>query len=204
MNLIRLFVIAFLAATVGVAAAEPGTQPAEPPADFLKVESKAWTSWLDEPTNTSWKRIPLNYVMNEAFGAASIAVEPAKTLETPITLDAVKLSRRTALWRLSQQYGFTVRWEQRNEPRMFMDLLESEEQRTPVNGSMVVLKTHVMRAQYSEYLELKQAGRVKAEEMQGDTIYFATKVHRHVPFDHISAMVTVTERYKTTIPKTLP
>ncbi len=166
------------------------------PADFLKVESKAWTRWLDAPVHTNWTRVPLKDVLADQFGPAALNIEPREKLSTPITMQAAKLSRRTTLWRLSQEHGFIVRWAQRDEPRMFMGLLETERRDVPVNGVVVTTVTEVMRSDAETYEQWKKAGRIKEEEVLDGVRYFAVRVGRDLRFDHSSAWVHILERYK--------
>ena len=50
------------------------------PTDFLKVESKAWTNWLDEEPNVKWSGRPLKEILSNEFGAADLAVDnPRRT-----------------------------------------------------------------------------------------------------------------------------
>jgi hypothetical protein len=173
----------------------------EMPADFLKVESKAWSRWLNEDVHVSgWTRVPLKDVLAGEFGAAALAVDNAKALETPVTFDADKLTRRAALWRLSRQYGFALRWAQKEEPRVFLGLRETEQRERTIGRATITTMTAVMRAEYKTYQELKRTGKVAKEEVAGSTIYYAVETDRDLRFDHTSAWVPVTERYKTTMP----
>ena len=54
----------------------------------------------------------------------------------------------------------------------------------------------VSESTYLEYQTTKQDGRVFAEEMHGDWVYYAIKNHRDVRFDNASAWVEVIERFK--------
>ena len=107
---------------------------AEMPSDFLNVESKAWSRWLDEDANVFWHGIPLKDVLASEFGAANLAVDNTKALDKPITFDASNMTRRTSLWRLSQRYGFNIRWAQKEEPRIFLGLSEAENRKHQVGG----------------------------------------------------------------------
>ncbi|MHC4180637.1 MAG: hypothetical protein ACYSWU_24320, partial [Planctomycetota bacterium] len=104
-----------------------GSADAEMPADFLEVESKAWSRWLDEDLDVSWHGIPLKDVLAHTFGAAAFTVDDPEALGTPITFDASNMTRRASLWRISRRYGFTIRWAQKDEPRIFMGLSEAEQ-----------------------------------------------------------------------------
>ena len=182
-------------------AAAPTTQPAAGtsiPTDFLKVESEAWTRWLEEPLQVTWTRVPLKDVLAGEFGPAALVVDPQDKLTTPITFDANKLSRRATLWRLSQQHGFIVRWAQQGEPRTFMGLPETEKREEAVGGVILTTMTQVMRSDDEMYRQWKQAGKIKKEEVMDGTLYFAVEVGRDIRFDQASAWVHIVERYKTT------
>lgn len=172
----------------------------EPPSDFLQVESKAWSRWLDEPVDETWTNVPLKYILAEAFGAADLTVVSKQPLTTPVTFDPGKLSRRAALWRLSQKFGFTVRWAQTAEPRVFLGLPETEMEKRSVNGMVITTMTVVMRADYETYQALKRAGKVAREEQVDGAIYYSFNVHREVNFASGRAHVLAVQRYKTKIP----
>jgi hypothetical protein len=114
----------------------------------ILVESKAWNHWLDEDANVFWHKIPLKDVLASEFGPANLAVDDAKALSTPITFDASEMTRRAALWHLSQRYGFTVKWAQKDEPRMFLGLSEAEHREHDVGGVTLTAVTQVMRSDY--------------------------------------------------------
>ncbi len=56
--------------------------------------------------------------------------------------------------------------------------------------------TAVSETTYEAYHSAKQAGRVFAEEVHGDYVYYAVKAQRDARFDHASAWVEITERFK--------
>lgn len=172
---------------------------AEMPGDFLKVESKAWSKWLDERIDVSWDGVPLKDVLANQFGPAALAVVPAKALDTPITFDVRAMSRRVALWRLSQQYGFTIRWVQKDEPRMFMGLSEAEHRKHQVGGVTLTAITQVMRSDYKTYQDWKQRGQIKKEELLDGILYYAVDVDRDLSFGYATAHVIEVQRYKTTV-----
>ena len=67
-----------------------------------------------------------------------------------------------------------------------------------INGQPCQIKnvSAVRETAFQEYLAAKQSGRVFAEEMHGDTVYYAVKENKDVRFDNASAWVEVIERYK--------
>jgi len=174
---------------------------AKMPGDFLKVESKAWSKWLDETIHVSWSRVPLKDVLATEFGAADLAVVNVKVLDAPVTFDADGLTRRAALWRLSQRYGFTVRWAQKNEPRIFLGLPETEHRKHQVGGVTLTAITHVMRSDYKTYQDLKRRGRVTKEKIMDGILYYAIDVDRDLNFGDTAAHVNEVQRYKTKVPK---
>jgi len=178
--------------------AAPAT--AEMPGDFLKVESRAWGRWLDEKMDVSWGGVPLKDVLANEFGPAEFAVDPAKAIDTPITFDIRDTSRRAALWRMSQQYGFLIRWAQKEEPRVFMGLSEAEHREHQVSGVTLTAITQVMRSDFKTYLDWRQRGQVTKKEVIGGTLYYAIEVDRDLHFGYATAHVIEVQRYKTTLP----
>jgi hypothetical protein len=170
------------------------------PADFLEVESKAWGKWLDEPIQVSWTKIPLKSVLANEFGPAAFTVDGPKALDTPITFDAANLTRRVALWRLSQRYSFTIRWAQKGEPKVFLGLSEVEKRKQTVGGVTLTAVTQVMRADYAAYQKLKLAGQVTKEQVIDGVLYYAIDVDRDLHFDHTAAHVNEVQRFKTAMP----
>ena len=192
------FVTAYLLAVTLAAPAD-----AEMPSDFLKVESKAWSKWLDEKIDVSWGGVPLRDVLADQFGPAAFAVENAKALDTPITFGVRDTSRRAALWRLSQRYGFTIRWAQKDEPKMFLGLSEAEHRDHNVGGRTRTAITQVMRSDYKAYQAWKQRGAVKKEEVVEGVLYYAIDVDRDMHFGGPRGMVAhviEVQRYKTAVP----
>jgi hypothetical protein len=166
------------------------------------VESEAWNKWLDEDANTGWRQVPLKDVLNGVFGAAKLSIDQEKKLSTPVTFDAKKLSRRTALWRLSQRYNFKVRWDQKKEPEEFLDLLETEKQDRTIGGITLTVVTYVMRSDYETYLKLKSKGKIKNEKRVEETLYYSFDIDRDVNFGNgTAAHIPAVQRYKTTVPK---
>ncbi len=175
---------------------------AKMPNDFLKVESEAWSRWLDEDINVFWHGIPLKDVLAGEFGTAAIVVDNAKDLKTSVTFNADGVTRRVALWRLTQRYRLALHWAQKDEPRVFLGLLETEKRKRSIGGNLITTMTHAMRSEYETYQKLKLAGRVTHEEKVDGTIYYSVDIHRHLPFKNGScALFFVVERYKTNIPK---
>jgi hypothetical protein len=175
---------------------------AKMPADFFPVDSSAWESWLEEELSVSWHGIPLGDVLAAEFGTAEISVDDAKKLETKITFDATGLSRRKTLWRLSQHYGFTPRWEQKERPRVFLDLLETRSKVSSIGGVDVTTMTHVMRSDYRTYVELRRADKVARSKRIGDLIYYCIEEDMDLPFENgATAWFTLTKRYKTILPE---
>jgi len=181
-----------------------GDSVADVPADFLKVDSKAWSRWLDEDPQVSWREIPLRDVLARAYGAAAFTVDDAKALDTPITFDASNMTRRTSLWRLSRRYGFTIRWAQKNEPRIFMGLSEAEHREHQVGGVTLTAITQVMQSDYKTYQDLKRRGRVTKEEIIDGILYYAIDVDRDLNFGDSAAHVNEVQRYKTKVPGKKP
>jgi hypothetical protein len=173
----------------------------EMPKDFLQVKSEAWNQWLNEDANTHWTEIPLKDVLNGVFGTAELSIDKEEKLNTPITFDSTKLSRRVALWRLSRKYDFKVRWDQKREPVEFLGLFETKEMNRSIGGIGVTVMTSVMRADYKIYLELKRDGKIKHEKRVENTIYYSYDLERDLRFENgTAAHVTAVQRYKTTAP----
>jgi len=177
-----------------------GSADAEMPADFLKVESRAWSRWLDENLHVFWHGIPLRDVLASEFGAAAFTVDDVKALGTPITFDASNMTRGASLWRLSQRYGFTIRWAQKDEPRIFLGLSEAEHREHQVGGVTLTAITQVMRSDYKTYQDLKRRGQVTKEEIMDGILYYAIDVDRDLNFGDAAAHVNEVQRYKTKVP----
>ncbi|MBN1912068.1 MAG: hypothetical protein JW818_20275 [Pirellulales bacterium] len=178
-----------------------GATDAQMPSDFLKVDSKAWSAWLDDEVDVgSWGAIPLRDVLADEFGPAAFAVDDPKALDRPITLNVSGLTRRAALWRLSQRYHFTLRWAQKHEPRVFLGLSEAKKRTHQVGGVTLTAVTQVMRSDYRTYETLKREGRVTKEQRIGGTLYYAIDVDRDLNFGDMSAHVNEVQRFKTTPP----
>jgi len=178
--------------------------PADPkmPSDFLRVDSKAWSKWLDEELSVSWGGVPLKDALAEQFGPADFTVDNPKVLDTPIRFDADGMSRRAALWHLSQRYGFTIRWAQKGEPKTFLGLSEAEHRDHTVGGRTMTEITHVMRSEYKDYQDLKRRGQVNREEVIDGVLYYATNTDRDVHFPNGAvAHVIEVQRYKTAVPR---
>ena len=191
----------WIAVVVPAILGSPSTQTiVEMPGDFLRVESGEWNKWLDERIEISWTRISLKNVLAGEFGPAQFAVDPTNALDTPITCDIADVSRRMALWRLSQQYGFKIRWAQIREPRVFLGLLETDHRKRQINGVTLTEVTHVMRSDYETYLDEKRRGQIKNEETIDGDIYYAIDVDRDLNFGYAAAHVNEVQRYKTTVP----
>lgn len=175
---------------------------AKMPENFLRVKSEAWSRWLDEDMNVFWHGVSLEHVLKGEFGAADISVDNANDFQTPITFDAVGHSRREVLWTLSKRLGFTFHWNQTVEPRIFLEVPETECRKRSIGGVTVMTMTAVMRADYETYQKAKQANEVDKENQIGDTIYYSVKINRDLPFPNgASAWFTEIERYKVTIQK---
>jgi hypothetical protein len=182
-------------------AAIAGSPESKMPSDFLRVESKAWNRWLEQPINITWTEAQLGDVLNKGFGPANLAIDIESKLNTRVSFDSVNLTRRETLWRLSKKYEFKVRWTQKKEPEVFLDLAETDEREQSVNGIVITTMTQVMRADYKSYLEMKRTGKITHEKRVGDTIYYSFDVDRDLNFGNgTAAHVPAVQRYKTTTP----
>ncbi len=67
-----------------------------------------------------------------------------------------------------------------------------------INGLPCQIKdvSAVRETTYQEYQTAKQSGRLFAEEIHGDTVYYAIKQQRDVHFDNASALFDEIERFK--------
>ena len=67
-----------------------------------------------------------------------------------------------------------------------------------INGQPCQIKnvSTVSETTFQEYLIAKKAGRVLAEEIHGNVVYYAIKENRDVRFDNASAWVEVIARFK--------
>jgi len=173
------------------------TAEAKMPEDFLQVESAAWNSWLDEEMNVHWHGVSLEHALEDEFGAAMITVDNAADLQTPITFNAVGRSRRTVLWRLSKRHNITFHWKQKEEPRIFLGILETERRKRSIGGVTVTTMTAVMRSDPETYQKHKEAEQIAKEKKVGDTTYYSIDINRDLPFENgATAWFTVVERYK--------
>jgi hypothetical protein len=92
------------------------------------------------------------------------------------------------------------------KPYTFLGLTEQQERKIRDDNPQsavgdVVAITKVEVAKHDEYLKMKKAGKVTAEDRHAGFVYFATEVSLCVPFLNGSeAMVTQTQRYKASVP----
>jgi len=79
--------------------------------DFLQTGSKDWSRWLDETIDVRIKNLPLHLLPATAeFGSDKIEIKIPDAASIRVTLEAKHLSRRAALWRIAQTYGFKMRY----------------------------------------------------------------------------------------------
>lgn len=184
--------LAWLLACLISACSTTGTPPA-----FLRTESEAWTRWLDtECSIGSFGNMALRDILMHLSGPAELRVESSGNLDRQIPhLEVKGMTWRQALWTVSKDYGLSIEWATAYEPRMFLGLLETEEERVPFGG---VKKTRVMQGTPMAYRRLKEAKKILGEERHGDVVYYATEVDREYPFPNgSSAWLTEIQRYKT-------
>jgi hypothetical protein len=105
------------------------------------------------------------------------------------------LAALVALWSCSSEHAF-------------LGIPDSSEEKIPADSALagITRTTRVMPGDYGAYEEHKRGGKVVAEEIRGNHVYFAIENTLCVPLaaaggeEPSSAMVTVTERYRAEIP----
>jgi hypothetical protein len=82
-----------------------------PPPDFLSSTDHSWTQWLDTPVDVDLADVRIIHLpLTDAFSGIRIAIAradaPVESLK--VTLHASQVTRRQALWLLSQKYELTM------------------------------------------------------------------------------------------------
>jgi len=82
-----------------------------PPQDFLSSSDKSWNQWLDTSVDVDLAEVRIIHLpLTDAFSGLRIAVTradaPVESLK--VTLHASQITRRQALWLLSQKYELTM------------------------------------------------------------------------------------------------
>ncbi len=96
----------------------------------------------------------------------------------------------------------------------YLGLPEDEDQKVEQQYPEIDSRLHglttvskVQSVDYPEYKRLKNTGKVREEQRNGDALYFAVKQMRDVPLpnagpgDAVGAYFDIVERYKTIVPK---
>lgn len=82
-----------------------------PPRGFLSSTDDAWNRWLDTAADVDLAEVRVIHLpLTDAFSGLRIAIarsdEPVEMRK--VTLHASQITRRQALWLLSQKYGVTM------------------------------------------------------------------------------------------------
>ena len=215
----NLAVLAVFAAIV-CAQAATGCQATKGPArnmppDFLHTESEAWNQWLDSKTVSdvfsdraereilSGNRTFRDFLRDLA-GPADLKTEPSPALDrraVHVVDGVLGLTVRQALWKVCSEQGITVALAVTPEPCSFLDVPETEIHRDGPNGSTTM--SMVKHGDPQEYQSLKAEKKIYREEVRGDTLYYAVREERDMPFPNGgSAWFIEVQRYKIPAPKT--
>jgi hypothetical protein len=117
-------------------------------------------------------------ILVDLAGPADLALSNTGNLDVQIaSFNASEVSRREALWSLSERTGVTIEWASTARPRVFMGVPEHEERKAPAGVTTV---TEVKTPGYETYLRLKAEGRITHEERLGDYVYYAVEEDRCV------------------------
>lgn len=86
-----------------------------PPRDFLSSTDPSWNQWLDTTADVDLAEVRIIHLpLTDAFSGLRIAIAradaPVESLR--VTLHASQITRRQALWLLSQKYELTMIVEQ--------------------------------------------------------------------------------------------
>jgi hypothetical protein len=82
-----------------------------PPQEFLSSTDKLWNQWLDTAVDVDLAEVRIIHLpLTDAFSGLRIAIAradaPVESLK--VTLHASQITRRQALWLLSQKYELTM------------------------------------------------------------------------------------------------
>jgi hypothetical protein len=82
-----------------------------PPRDFLSSMDNSWNQWLDTAVDVDLAEVRIIHLpLTDAFSGLRIAITradaPVESLK--VTLHAGQITRRQALWLLSQKYELTM------------------------------------------------------------------------------------------------
>ena len=82
-----------------------------PPRDFLSSMDNSWNQWLDTAVDVDLAEVRIIHLpLTDAFSGLRIAIAradaPVESLK--VTLHAGQITRRQALWLLSQKYELTM------------------------------------------------------------------------------------------------
>jgi hypothetical protein len=82
-----------------------------PRQDFLSSTDESWNQWLDTAVDVDLAEVRIMHLpLTDAFSGLRIAITqadaPVESLR--VTLHASQITRRQALWLLSQKYGLTM------------------------------------------------------------------------------------------------
>jgi hypothetical protein len=82
-----------------------------PPQDFLSSTDESWNQWLDTAVDVDLAEVRIIHLpLTDAFSGLRIAITradaPVESLK--VTLHASQITRRQALWLLSQKYELTM------------------------------------------------------------------------------------------------
>lgn len=103
---VRIVILLFLAALALSCATM-----IHPPQDFLSSTDESWNRWLDTAVDVDLADVRIVHVpLTDAFSGLRIAISqadaPVESLK--VTLHASRITRRQALWLLSQKYELTM------------------------------------------------------------------------------------------------
>ena len=82
-----------------------------PPREFLSSTDNSWNQWLDTPVDVDLADVRVIHLpLTDAFSGLrlSIARADASVESVRVTLHASQITRRQALWLLSQKYDLTM------------------------------------------------------------------------------------------------
>jgi hypothetical protein len=111
----RMYPIQFAILLVFVSLAVSCATTFQPPQPFLHSTDASWNQWLDTVVNVDIADVRVVYLpLTDTFSGMKLAIaqsdEPVESLK--VALHANEITRRQALWLLSEKYGLSMSVEQ--------------------------------------------------------------------------------------------
>jgi hypothetical protein len=79
-----------------------------PPADFLRTTAAPWNDWMNTIVSVDITNVPLGTLASRsAFQGLNLTLAGVDP-EYPVALQAERVTRRQALWKLAERYGLAM------------------------------------------------------------------------------------------------